>query len=91
MKKFPKVPEVASTYGLVLFRLGRLDDAEKALQIAAPIAGTDLDSSYAMALLAIERGRKDEARKLLEAGLKNIKAAMFRQDAKELLEQLNKK
>jgi Tfp pilus assembly protein PilF len=90
MKKYPKVPEVASTYGLVLFRLGRFDDAEKAFAVAAPIASTDLDTAFGMALLAAERGHKDEAKKLLETGLKNVKAAMFRRDAVEMLEQLKK-
>ena len=90
MKKFPKSPEVASTYGLVLYRLGRVEDAEKALKVAAPIVGTDLDTAFVFALMAANRGHKDEARQLLETGLKNVKAAMFRQDAKEMLEELKK-
>jgi len=52
MKRYPKSPEVASTYGLVLYRLGRLDDAEKALKVAAPIVGSDLDTAYVFALMA---------------------------------------
>ena len=90
MKRYPKSPEVASTYGLVLYRLGRLDDAEKALQVAAPIVGSDLDTAFVFACVAADRGRKAEARQLLETGLKNVKAAMFRQDAQEMLEQLKK-
>ena len=90
MKRFPKSPEVASTYGLVLYRLGRVEDAEKALKVAAPIVGTDLDTAFVFALMAADRGHKDEARQLLETGLKNVKAAMFRQDAKEMLEELKK-
>jgi tetratricopeptide (TPR) repeat protein len=90
LKRFPKMPEVASTYGLVLYRLGRLDDAEKALKGAASIADSDLDTAYAMALVAMDRGRKAEAIKLLETGLKNRKAAMFRRDATQMLAKLKK-
>ena len=58
MKRYPKSPEVASTYGLVLYRLGRLDEAEKALRVAAPIAGSDLDTAFVFACLAADRGRR---------------------------------
>jgi Tfp pilus assembly protein PilF len=89
-KQFPKSPQVASTYGYVLYRLGRLDDAERELQAAMPIASTDLDTAYTFARVAVDRGRKDEARQLLETGLKNPQSSMFRQESEELLKELKK-
>jgi hypothetical protein len=61
------------------------------LKTAAPIAQFDIDTAYAVASIASDRGRKEEAQKLLEAVLKSKKPAMFRQDAEDLLEQLKKK
>jgi tetratricopeptide (TPR) repeat protein len=90
MKRLPGSPEAASTYGFVLFRLGRLDEAEKALRIAAPIANSDIDTAYAIASVRAERGLKSEARRVLETALKNARPAMFRQEAEELLQELKK-
>jgi thioredoxin-like negative regulator of GroEL len=70
--------------------LGRLDDAERELQAAMPIASTDLDTAYTLAHVAVDRGRKDEARQLLETGLKNPQSSMFRQESEELLKELKK-
>jgi tetratricopeptide (TPR) repeat protein len=89
-KQMPKSPEIASTYGLVLYKLGRIDDAEKALRVAAPLATSDVDTAYIVARVAVDRGRKDEARKTLEAALKMTKPFMFRQEAEELLQELKK-
>ena len=88
MKRYPKSPEVASTYGYILYRLGRLDDAEKVLRKAEPIANTDIDTAYILARVAVDRGRRDEAHRLLEEGLKINKLAMFREEAEALLEKL---
>ena len=90
VKQFPKWPQIASTYGLVLYRLGRLDDAEKALRGAASIADSDGDTVYTLARLAIDRGHKDEAKKLVQNVLKSPRSFMLRPDVEELLEQLNK-
>jgi tetratricopeptide (TPR) repeat protein len=89
-KKFPKSTSAASTYGWVLYKLGRLDDAEKALQAAAAIGPMSVDTSYYMARLLIDRGHKDEAKKVLEAGLKRKGLSMCRIDAEQLLKQLSK-
>jgi tetratricopeptide (TPR) repeat protein len=88
-RQYPKSAELASTYGWVLYRLGRLDDAEKALRIAAPIADSNVDTAYIFARVAIARGRKAEAKRLLERALKNEKPSPFLQEARDLLKQLN--
>jgi Tfp pilus assembly protein PilF len=90
VKQFPNSPEAASTYALVLYRLGRLDDAENAIHTAAAIASTDVDTAYVTARIAVDRGHKAEAKQLLDGALKSTGPAMFRQEAEELLEQLKK-
>jgi tetratricopeptide (TPR) repeat protein len=90
VKKYPTSPEAASTLGLVLFRLGRLEDAEKALRTAAPIADKDIDTAYAFACVAAKQGHKSKAKEMLETVLKDKKPAMFRQEAEDLLEELKK-
>jgi tetratricopeptide (TPR) repeat protein len=89
-KKYPTIPEIASTYGLVLCKLGRIDDAETALRTAAPIALLDVDTAYAVSLVSIQRGRKKEAKHMLETALKQTKPFMFRQEAEDLLKELDK-
>ena len=42
----PEAPEAASTYGWVLFKLGRLDDAEKWLQAAVSSGSVMPDTAY---------------------------------------------
>lgn len=89
-KQLPKMPEIASTYGLILYKLGRIDQAEKALKTAAPIANFDVDTAYTIARISVDRGHKAEARQMLELALKNPKPFMLRQEAEDLLEQLKK-
>jgi tetratricopeptide (TPR) repeat protein len=89
-KDYPKWPEIASTYAIVLYRLGRLDDAEKAAQPAESIADRDGDTAYALACIASDRGDKEKAKKLLETVLAKKPAFMYRPDAEELLEKLTK-
>ena len=90
VRQFPKLAEAASTYGLVLYRLGRLDDAEKALRTAVSLKDPSVDTAYIAARVAVDRGRKAEARKLLENALKRTGPSMFQEEAEELLEQLKK-
>ena len=91
VQKLPKSSNAASTYGWVLYKLGRLDDAEKALRTAASLGKVSVDTAYFTARLEVDRGHKAEAKQLLESALKEAKGlSMFRQEAEELLEQLKK-
>lgn len=87
-KLYPEVAEVLSTYGMVLYRLGRLADAERALRDSAALKDPSVDTAYIMACIAVEQGRKAEARQLLENALKNTSLCMFRHEAEELLKKL---
>ena len=88
VRQRPRSPEAASTYGVVLYKLGRLYDAASALRKAASIAQSDLDTAYFTARVSVDRGRKAEARHLLETALKNPAPSRFRQSAEELLQQI---
>jgi tetratricopeptide (TPR) repeat protein len=90
VRQFPQSPEAASTYGYVLYRLGRLKDAEKALKPAASLVNSDADTAYIIACVAADSGRKAEAVPLLELALKSTKPAMYRQETKALLGRLKK-
>jgi tetratricopeptide (TPR) repeat protein len=89
-RRFPKSVVAASTYGWVLYRLGRLDDAEKALAAAAAGTSDNADTAFIVATVSDARGRKAEAKKLLETALAGSHAFLFRQEAEELLQQLKK-
>jgi len=88
VEEYPAMAQFASTLGWVFYRLGRLDDAEKALRPAASIAESDLDTAYFIARVSVDRGRKAEARRLLEAAAGSASPAIFRKEAEELLKKL---
>jgi tetratricopeptide (TPR) repeat protein len=89
-QQFPKSADAAATHAWALYRLGRLEEAEKAIRGASSIASSDIDAAYFTARIWSERDRKPEARQLLESALKNPKPFFFRRDAEELLQRLNK-
>jgi tetratricopeptide (TPR) repeat protein len=90
VKKYPAATEAASTYAWVLYKLKRLDDAEKAIVGAAPALASDLDVAYVTARIAVDRGHKEEARRILAAALTLTAPALFRQEAEDLFEQLKR-
>lgn len=89
-KQYPDSSNAASTYGWVLYRNKRLEDAEKALQKAAAAGPLSVDTAYYTARVLVDRDRKADAKKLLETALKLPGRAMFRQDAEDLLRDLKK-
>jgi Tfp pilus assembly protein PilF len=90
MRQYPSSTDAAATLGWVLYKMGRIDDAEKSLRRAAPAANSDVDAAYFTARVAVDRGRNAEAKNVLESALKNPKPFVFRRDAEELLKQLQK-
>lgn len=93
VRQYPKSSEALSTYGWVLFKLGRLEDAEKALRLAVSGGTFSADTAYYLARVLIERGRGADvrdARQLLESALASIGPFSQRQEAKTLLDQLKK-
>ena len=62
--------EAASTYGWVLYKLGRLDEAEKAFQAAISGGQVAPDTAYYIACLSYDRGREPQAKQWLERRVK---------------------
>ena len=89
-KIYPKQPEPSSTLGWVLFKMGKVADAERALQHAAS-AGQSLrpDTAFYFASVYAETNRKEEAKKLLESALKTKGLFSERDAAQALLDKLN--
>jgi tetratricopeptide (TPR) repeat protein len=84
--------EAASTYGWVLYKSNKLDDADKALQAAIQASGGNppQDTAYYAAKVASEKNRKEEAKTLLKYALKNPSPFTMKPEAAALLEELNK-
>jgi tetratricopeptide (TPR) repeat protein len=86
----PDSPAALSTLGWVYYRLGRLDEAERVLQAAAPGNNLSAETAYYLAHLLANRGRIEPAKQLLKAALDAGKDFILRQDAQELFNQLAK-
>ena len=89
VRRYPKVADAVSTYGWVLYKLGKLDEAEQALKLAAS-GGFNPDTAYYMACLSVDRGREEDAKQLLENALKSKAPFLQRQEAQAWLDRLNK-
>lgn len=93
MKQYAKSKEgieAASTYGWVLYKMGKLDEAEKALQAAVSAGGLNADTAYYLARLCVDKGREDQAKQLLEIALKSTGPFLMKKEALQLSEQLKK-
>ncbi len=64
-RDYPHDPEAAATCGWVLYRLGKLDEAERVFRPLADQKHLSLDARYYMACLANDRGQIDQAVDLL--------------------------
>jgi len=87
---YPKQAEAASTLGWVLYKLDRIDEAERVLRQAAAGGNLSADTAYYIARISADRGRKDEAKQLLEQALETKRPFSQRKEAEALLEELNK-
>ncbi len=76
---------------LVYYRLGRTDEAEKALRASLAGGSGSSDTVYYLARLLAERGQSEEAKRLLKLALDAVGIFAFRKEAREQLNQLDKK
>ena len=91
VNKFPDSSSAWSTYGWVLYKLGRLEEADKALKKAASKGPVSIDTAYYIARLKVDQDHKDEALKTLEEAFgRNQGISMYRDEATELLDSLKK-
>jgi len=86
-----KSPEAVSTYGWILYKLGKLDEADQAIRAAISSGATSPDTAYYLARLDVDRHRDSEAKMLLESALKNTGPFSMRPEAQALLDQIAKK
>jgi tetratricopeptide (TPR) repeat protein len=91
-QKTNQAGEAYSTLGWVLYKLDRLDDAEKYLRGAISGGQFSLDTAYYLARVLSKRGVKGnkDAINLLETAIKTPGPFAYRDDAKALLAELKK-
>jgi Tfp pilus assembly protein PilF len=90
VKLFPRSADAYSTYGWVLYKLGRTEEAEKALRTAVSGGTFGAETAYYLARVLADRGREADARKLLESAVASTGPFAQREEAKALLERLKK-
>jgi tetratricopeptide (TPR) repeat protein len=89
--KSNQASEAYSTYGWVLYKMDRIEDADKALRAAISGGTFSADTAYYLArVLAKQRGHDKEAIQLLESALKAPGPFANREDATKMLEELKK-
>jgi predicted Zn-dependent protease len=88
--KDSRVPEFLDTYGQVCYKLGKLDEAEKALNSAVYKKPRIAIFRYHLAKVYIEKNNREKARQALEAALNNSKNQQFEQrdEVRQLLNTL---
>ena len=69
VRQNPKAADSLATLGTVYYRLGRLDEAEKALQAVVNSGKGDSDAVYMLAHVKTDRGNTDAAQPLLKMAL----------------------
>ncbi len=93
-KANPRLPETAATLGYVLFRVGNVDEALKALQAAINAANGQLspDTAYYLALCVYEKDKDkvEDVKKFLKAALEAKGLFVYRKDAQKLLDKVEK-
>lgn len=87
---YTDVIEVMSTRGWVLYRVGRLEEAELALRKAFSSGRPSPDTFYYFGRLMVDRGHKEEARQMLETALRRPGLFCWRQECEALLGELKK-
>jgi tetratricopeptide (TPR) repeat protein len=92
VRLFPDQPDAAATLGWTLYRLGSLDEAEAQLRKAMSAGNPSPETYYFYARVLADRGRKDDAKKLLDAAVRMPPKGPFlwRADAEALAKELSK-
>jgi Tfp pilus assembly protein PilF len=88
--QFPRSQEVMATLGWAHYRAGRLDQAEQKLTAAVTGGRTTPDIAYFLARVLADKGKTDDARRLLLLVTSQKGAFSHREDAASLLKKLAK-
>jgi len=89
-KKYPRSAEAASTYGWILFRSGKVELAERALTTALSAGSVSADTAFYLASVYASTDRPEEAKRFLKAALESKRPFTKKDDAKLLLERLER-
>jgi tetratricopeptide (TPR) repeat protein len=90
LKRYSKSADALSTYGWVLYKMGK-PDADQYLREAFRLSGGAPDTAYYLAQIFRDHNQLPQAKELLEAALKAPGPFAMRQQAQALLEQLGSK
>jgi tetratricopeptide (TPR) repeat protein len=91
--RYQRSAEALATLGYVYFRANKVDDALKALEAAIKGAQGQMspDTAYYLALCWNDKERYDDAKKVLKGALEAKGLFVYRKEAKELSDKLEKK
>ncbi|MBY0589340.1 tetratricopeptide repeat protein [bacterium] len=83
--------DLCATFGWVNYRLGQMDNAEKLINTAARMVGTQArpDILYYLAHILAEKGQNEDVKKLLAQISGSTLPFAFKDDASQWLERLN--
>ena len=87
----PEIGRALATLGYIYFRTNRVDDALKALGAATQGGQASSDTAYYLALCLNDKEKYDDAKKLLDGALKSKGLFVYRKEAKDLFDKLEKK
>ena len=85
----PNSPEALSTLGWVLYKMGRLDEAERVLQASVGGGRASANTAYYLAHVFRDRGRLPQVRKLLQAALGTKGPFTYRKEAEKWLTEIS--
>jgi tetratricopeptide (TPR) repeat protein len=91
-RQYPDQPDAAAMLGWVLYRQGRVEEAEANFRKVLSASGgrASQDTLYFLARYFADRNRKEDARRFLESAMKSPGTFLLRQDARALLNELGK-
>lgn len=91
VRQAPKQPDAYAVAGWLYYKNNRLDDAEKALYTASSGGRVALDSAYYLSRLLVDRGKYEDAYKILKAALAEKGPFVKRGEAQKLFDDVDKK
>ncbi len=91
-RQYPDQPDAAAMLGWVLYRQGRVEEAEANFRKVFAVSGgrATQDTLYILARYFADRNRKEDAKKMLEQAMRSPGTFLLRQDAQALLNELGK-
>jgi tetratricopeptide (TPR) repeat protein len=90
-RQYPRSGDALATLGWVYFKANRMDDAEKALTASVSGGQASADTAYYLAKVLSQRGKADDAKKLLKQAVESTGVFVNRKAAEKWQLELEKK